>query len=125
MVEGVGRALDMVRSRRPLTIVLVGPRLETAALAALARYARVLPIGETADTGSIRNWLAVLLPLKLPKPVQGRGVDCLDELRALTSIEGKELIDCAIYGKTAVAEQFIAMVEGPFDEGLMFEDGTE
>jgi len=125
MVEGVGRALDIVRSRRPLTVVLVGPRLETAALTALARYARVLPIGETADDETIRNWLAVLLPLRLPKPVEGRGVDCLEELRASTSTEEKELIDFAVHGETAVAERFVAMVEEPFDEGAMFEDSKK
>lgn len=125
MVEGVGRALDIVRSRRPLTVVLVGPRLETAALAALARYARVLPIGETADDESIRNWLAVLLPLKLPMPVEGRGSDFLEELRAMTGTEGKELIDLAVHGAKAVAERFVAMVEEPFDEGSNFKDSKE
>lgn len=116
MVEGVGRALDVVRSRRPLTLVLVGPRLESAALAALSRYARVLPIGETADDESLKNWLAVLLPLKLPKPVESRGVDCLKELRTSTDAEGQELIDLATLGAKVVAERFVAMVEKPFDE---------
>ncbi len=125
MVEGVGRALDIVRSRRPLTVVLVGPRLDSAALAALSRYARVLPIGETADDESIKNWLAVLLPLKLPMPVEGRGIDCLEELRAMTGTEGKELIDLAVHGAKAVADRFAAMVEEPFDEGSTFEDSKE
>lgn len=115
-VEGVGRALDVVRSRRPLTLVLVGPRLESAALAALSRYARVLPVGETADDASLMNWLAVLLPLKLPKPVEARGVDSLEELRASTDPDGQELINLASYGAMAVAERLIEMVEEPFEE---------
>lgn len=115
-VEGVGRALDVVRSRRPLTLVLVGPRLESGALAQLSRYARVLPVGETADDASLKNWLAVLLPLKLPKPVEARGMDSLEELRASSDAEQRELIDLATSGAEAVADRFIGMVEQPFDE---------
>jgi hypothetical protein len=123
-VEGVGRALDVVRSRRPLTLVLVGPRLESAALTALSRYARVLSVGETADEASLTNWLAVLLPLKLPKPVEARGVDCLEELRGATDADGEELIGLAIHGSKAVTDRFIAMVEEPFnDDELAGEDG--
>ena len=96
--------------------MLVGPRLETAALAALARYARVLPIGETADDENLRNWLAVLLPLKLPTPVEARGTDCLQELRPSTDAEGHELIDLATLGAKAVAERFVTMVDESFDE---------
>lgn len=122
-VEGVGRALDVVRSRRPLTLVLVGPRLESAALTALSRYARVLPVGETADEASLKNWLAVLMPLKLPKPVEARGVDCLEELRGAADADGEELIDLAIHGAKSVADRFIAMIEEPFDEAFADEDG--
>lgn len=114
-VEGIGRALDVVRSRRPLTLVLVGPRLESAALASLSRYARVLPVGETADEASLKNWLAVLLPLKLPKPVEARGVDSLKELHATADAEAAALIDLAPFGAKAVAERFIGMVEQSFD----------
>lgn len=122
-VEGVARALDVVRSRRPLTLVLVGPRLGSAALAALSRYARVLPVGETADEASLENWLAVLLPLKLPKPVEARGVDSLNELRATADAEAQTLIDLATDGADAVAERFIAMIEEPFEHAQMLKDG--
>lgn len=125
MVEGVGRALDVVRSRRPLTVVLVGPRLESTTLAALSRYARVLPIGETTDDENLRNWLAVLLPLKLPRPVEARGVDCLEELRKSTNAEAQELIDLATLGAKAVAERFVVMVEMPFVEALTQEGSGE
>ncbi|TPN53881.1 hypothetical protein [Mesorhizobium sp. B1-1-7] len=116
IIEGIGRALDVVRSRRPLTLVLVGPRLESSALAQLCRYARVLPVGETADDASLNNWLAVLLPLKLPKPVEARGIDCLEELRTSASTEAVELIDLATSGAQAVADRYIGMVEEPFEE---------
>lgn len=121
-IEGVGRALDVVRSRRPLTLVLVGPRLESAMLAALSRYARVLPVGETADEASLRNWLAVLLPLKLPTPVEARGVDSLEELRTLADPEAQTLIDLATLGADAVAQRFIAMVEEPFEDASRLGD---
>lgn len=123
-IEGVGRALDVVRSRRPLTLVLVGPRLESAALAALSRYARVLPVGETADEANLENWLAVLLPLKLPTPVEARGVDSLKELRTSADPEGQALIDLATLGANAVTERFIAMVEEPFEDAPTLKDGV-
>ena len=119
------RQLDVVRSRRPLTVVLVGPRLESTTLAALSRYARVLPIGETTDDENLRNWLAVLLPLKLPRPVEARGVDCLEELRKSTNAEAQELIDLATLGAKAVAERFVVMVEMPFVEALTQEGSGE
>jgi hypothetical protein len=114
-VEGVSRALDVVRSRRPLTLVLVGPRLDSKALSALSRYARVLPVGESADPASLANWLAVLLPLKLPKPVESRGFDSLEELRAGADASTHELIDLAPSGPEAVASRFAEMVEAPFE----------
>lgn len=68
-IEGVGRALDMMESRRPLTFVLVGPRPDTSEIRSMSRFARVLPIGERIDDANIRNWLAILLPLDIPNPV--------------------------------------------------------
>lgn len=113
-VEGVGRALDVVRSRRPLTLVLVGPRPESHAISALSRYARVLTVGESADEASIANWLAVLLPLRLPQPVEARGLDGLESLRASVEPLGAGLIDEATNGTEAVANLFLEMVEEPF-----------
>jgi hypothetical protein len=116
-VEGVGRALDSVRSRRPLTLIVVGPRPESAALSALSRYARVLPVGEIADDTSLANWLAVLLPLNLPATdvVRG-GAASLDALRSIDDPFAKELIDLAVGGEEAVAERFHQLVEGPFED---------
>lgn len=120
IVEGVGRALDVVRSRRPLTLVLVGPRPDSKVLSALSRHARVLPVGETADPASLANWLAVLLPLKLPKPVEVRGLDSLEELRSDANQPVQELIDLAASGPEAVSSRFAQLVDSPFeaDENL-------
>jgi hypothetical protein len=116
-IEGVGRALDSVRSRRPLTLVIAGPRPESAVLGALSRYARVLPVGEIADQASLENWLAVLLPLNLPETgvVRG-GAASLDALRAVADPLALDLIDQAELGETAVAERFHALVEASFED---------
>ena len=82
-----------------------------------------MPVGETADEASLRNWLAVLLPLKLPKPVEARGLDSLKELRTSADARGQALIDLATVGAEAVAERFIAMVEEPFEDAHTLEDG--
>ncbi len=68
-VEGAARALDVVRSKRPLTVILVGPKPSAATLDAMTKVCRVLPVG-VMETGAtialLENWLAVLLPLNLP-----------------------------------------------------------
>jgi hypothetical protein len=65
-VEALARALDVVHSRRTLTIVLVGVRPAPAITKRLARVARVLatgtPTGARADQ-ALEDALAVLLPL--------------------------------------------------------------
>jgi hypothetical protein len=113
-VESVSRALDVVRSRRPLTLVVVGPRPESKSITALSRYARVLPVGESADAVSLGNWLAVLLPLTLPEPVEARGLDSLEQLRAGADPLTRELIDLARSGAPAVGDRFAELVEEPF-----------
>ncbi len=116
-VEGVGRALDMMSSRRPLTVILVGPRPESAALSAMSRFARVLPVGESADDASLNNWLAVLLPLKLPIVEDARDQSAGLELLELENAEdplARQLLALAHQGEEAVAERFHALVDEPF-----------
>lgn len=70
-VEGLARALDVVQSKRPLTVVIAGPRPNASALEAMSKVCRVLPIGTVLDEDPdavLRNWLAVLTPLHLPEP---------------------------------------------------------
>jgi hypothetical protein len=69
-IEGLSRALDLVASRRPLTVVLVGPPPRAAILEALGRVCRVLTVGTPTGKGADRflsDALAVLLPLELPR----------------------------------------------------------
>lgn len=116
-IEGVGRALDMMGSRRPLTLVVVGPRPESSALTALSRHARVLTVGEQADDSSIANWLAVLLPLKLPKAEEDRAEAAINKLLdASDDPLVRELVTLAPHGRDGVAARLAAAVDEPFVE---------
>jgi len=67
-VEGLAGALDLVRSRRSLTLVLVGVRPEPELIQALVRVGRVLvttaPSGDEGEV-EMRDALAVLLSLEI------------------------------------------------------------
>jgi len=62
-VEGLSRALDLVDSRRPLTVVLIGPEPAPELKLALTRVARVLFAGVPRNEHQLREAIAVLLPL--------------------------------------------------------------
>ena len=66
-VEALGQALDLVRSRRSLTVVLAGPRRGAALIQAIAGVARILTVGTPIDgeEAELRDALAVLLPLEI------------------------------------------------------------
>lgn len=116
-VEGVGRALDMMGSRRPLTLVVVGPRPESSILTRLSRHARVLPVGDASDQSNLENWLAVLMPLVLPKLHESRSDAAFDKLLqdARDPIE-RELIELSHEGVRAVSSRLAALVDAPFIE---------
>lgn len=73
-VIAFGRSLDVLGSRRTLTLVLVGQPIDPLNLDSLSQVCRVLPVGplESGDA-RLRDWLAVLLPLELPDPSDMRG----------------------------------------------------
>jgi hypothetical protein len=130
MIEGIGRALDMMDSRRPLTLVVVGPRPDSAEISAMSRFARVLPVGELADDDHLLNWLAVLLPLKLPNPRE----EFSDVVENLLLESGDDpligaLLAKADEGAEAVAAQFHVFVAEPFadtiEAGVDEEDDAE
>jgi hypothetical protein len=82
-----GRSLDVLGSRRTLTLILVGQPLEAATLESLSQMCRVLPVGlPQADDTRLREWLAVLLPLALPDPDDMQG-DWRSEVRRRLSAE--------------------------------------
>jgi hypothetical protein len=67
-IGGLGRALDVVRSRRPVTAILTGPRPNESMIEAISRFCRVLPVGTPTGTKGddlLKDWLSVLLPLPI------------------------------------------------------------
>jgi hypothetical protein len=67
-IEGLSRALDLGKSRRPLTTILVGPPPKLTLTHALGRVGRVLVVGTPTGpnaAGELRDALSVLLPLNL------------------------------------------------------------
>jgi hypothetical protein len=121
-VEGLSRALDLIGSRRPLTVVLVGPPPRPTVVEALARVSRVLtvgtPTGDNADR-FLSDTLAVLLPLGLPDASEAV-VDPLTEVRKQLSTDVDQdvlapLFAAAPSGTNAVKEALRLVLEGPLD----------
>lgn len=83
-VEAVGRALDMIESRRSFTLIVVGPPLGDIAAREASRVCRVLAVGTPTGRGAdeqVRDALSVLLPLSLPAGAIA-SIHPLDALRA-------------------------------------------
>lgn len=121
-VEGLSRALDLVASRRSLTVVLVGPPPRPSIIEGLARVSRVLtvgtPTGEEADR-FLTDTLAVLLPLALPDASEAV-VDPIKEVRRqLTADIDKDalapLFAAAPSGTDAVKDALRAILEAPLN----------
>src|SRR5262249_16382542 len=119
-VESLSRALDLMASRRPLTVVLVGPPPPVATLEALARVSRVLtvgtPIGEAADA-AIKNSLARLLPLYLPNATE-IATDPLTTVRNEIANDAEvevlsPLFDLALSGPEAVKQALRTIISEP------------
>ncbi|RWK29081.1 hypothetical protein [Mesorhizobium sp.] len=86
-VVAFGRSLDVLGSRRTLTLILVGQPLDRAILESLSQVCRVLPVGPLdADDARLRDRLAVLLPLELPDAADMQG-DWSSEVRRRLSAE--------------------------------------
>lgn len=115
-VDGVARALDIASSTRSLTLVVTGPRPSAAALESLGRVCRVLPTGNIAgDDGDqvLRNWLAVLLPLSLPKPESAVGNSLARIHAAAQNLDEatRKLIDVASLGEAAVRKELYSIID--------------
>ena len=67
------RALDVLGSRRSVTAVLTSGQADTDLVNSISRVCRVLLVGAPSGPSAeelVRDWLAVLLPLKSPPPVE-------------------------------------------------------
>lgn len=99
-VEGVARALDVARSKRPLTTILVGPKPKAAVLDAMTKVCRVLAtgvIGTEEDNPLLHNWLAVLLPLALPEPSNDIAEPLESIVKSSSDLE-KNIVDLVALG---------------------------
>lgn len=108
-IEGVARALDVAGSKRTLTTVISGPRPSATILEAMSKVSRVLPIGTVKAEDmrrSLENWLAVLLPLKIPDASPDTTAPAQELLNSANDLPGDiiSLITIARDGKDAVAE---------------------
>ena len=120
-LEGVARAMDVVRSKRPLTAVLAGPRPSSAVLDSMSRVCRVLPIGTILEgdaEATLRNWLAVLMPLRLPEPSASIADPLTEIAQQLGGLDPEvaALVDLAPEGADAVQSRLHALISEPLAE---------
>lgn len=126
LVGGLGRALDQVESRRPVSVVVVGPGLDASTTTDLERHARVLSIGSEAPSPSeVRSAIAVLLPLALPDAAsQGRDplAEVAHALGQSLSNDHRTFIEAARLGPDAVRETLRRYVDSAV--GANEDEGT-
>jgi hypothetical protein len=114
-VEGIARALDVVRSRRPLTIVIVGPRPVGKTLEALAQVGRILPVEEAVDSSDLRDRLAILLPLELPATLmEDRDLGAGEAFSLPDDPLAADLLEVSKLGEEAVKNRFHAALNTIF-----------
>jgi hypothetical protein len=117
-VQALSRALDLVVSRRSLTVILVGPPPRATIIEALSRVCRVLPVGTPTGEGVgqfLNDALAVLLPLNLPHMSEAVA-DPLGEVHKRLSTEENDLetlLAAAPMGAKAVQEALRALIQEP------------
>jgi hypothetical protein len=120
-IEGLARALDLVESRRALTVILVGPRPSPTVDSELKQVARVLsvPAGAESAESALIDALAVLLPLDLSsgsdKAVTSWG-DVQTDLRGRYPAEEIEPIFKAVaHGEAQVRSALRETLVEPFE----------
>lgn len=117
-VLALTRALDVMRSKRPVTTVLTSgqPRLET--IRSIGKVCRVLPVGAPGGpdvAGAVRDWLLALLPLAEPSGVdtlfdwEGDLVEAAPETAKGALMDS--LVEAAPQGRKAVEEVFAKVVK--------------
>ena len=114
-IEGIARALDVMRSQRPLTSVIVGPRPVGKMLEALSQVGRILSVEEALDPAELRDQLAVLLPLELPAALSADSDLGAGEALALAGEPlADELVEASKLGEAAVRTRFHAALNSVF-----------
>lgn len=119
------RALDVIGSRRPVTVALTSGQADKELVNAINRVCRVLPIGAPGGEDArrvIKDWLAALLPLDSPPPVghlaEWRGA-LQEKLKdEIPLSDSEQLIALAFDGKGAVEDALAAMITTRAREAL-------
>jgi hypothetical protein len=115
-IDGIARALDVMRSHRSLTTVIVGPKPVGKVLEALGKVSRVLPVEEAIDPADLRDRLAILLPLELPDSILvDRDLGSGEELHLPDDPVARELVEASKLGEDAVRERFHAALCAIFE----------
>lgn len=114
-IGGLGRALDAVQSRRPVTAIITGPTPGEQTMESISKVCRVLPVGTPtgpSDDNLLRDWLAVLLPLRVPD-TSAVAADPLVNLRNQTDELGTLVLGAAPRGARAVQDVLRERLETP------------
>lgn len=115
-IEALARALDIVGSRRSLTIVLVGPATDDVTRDKLRRFGRVLHADHGLD--AVVDDLAVLLPLSLAGALDAPDHSARLRQRLLGLPPYIEpLLDASRGNSTDVAHALIETLAEPFEPG--------
>lgn len=126
-VLALTRALDVMRSKRPVTAILTSGQPRTKTVQAISKVCRVLPVGAPAGPhalDALRDWLSVLLPLTAP-PAIDTLLDWEGDLRRAVPDAAKgalldALIEAAPRGKAAIeaalAQAIVASVGSALEE---------
>lgn len=130
-VMALTRALDVIRSKRPVTAVLTSGQPRTETLQSISKVCRVLPIG--APTGpnafsAVRDWLSVLLPLT-QQPAFEALLNWEADLSVATIVSTRgeftnALIEAAPRGKEAVETVLANAISRSIDVAIV-EDGDD
>jgi hypothetical protein len=119
-VLSLTRALDVLQSRRSVTVVLTSGQVAQNTVQSISRVCRVLPIGAPSGPKAIdivREWISVLLPLAQPPPVETL-IDWESDLRSSIPANAagpllEELLRAAPAGKLAVEQVLALTIQTP------------
>jgi hypothetical protein len=120
-IAALSRALDVANSRRPLTVVMVGPRPELRITHALRDVARILSVSEgQSDPANqeLLDALGALLPLRVavdPEQNEETWPTLRDTLLSMQSGEASAaLIKASTGGRTQVENTLRQLLSEPF-----------
>ncbi|KQS51283.1 hypothetical protein [Sphingomonas sp. Leaf198] len=125
-VEGIARALDVMRSHRPLSTIIVGPRPVGKTLETLAQVGRILAVEEAPDPAELRDQLAVLLPLELPATLSAdRDLGGEDAFVLPDDPLAEALMEASKLGEEAVRDCFHKALNAALADEENDEDGDD